>query len=150
MSSFRGRNARQSGRLTPLPHEDEYDEESSSTHLKTPSTPKAPDSLRQVDYRDFSHYHWYYMYYYNFHVQIQSLRILFFFFQFEDSSGWYHVDDHGQSRGRDYQRSASIRPTRTPSAFWSTFIPNHYIILLCFWPYTYIKYYPNWFTTIRG
>ncbi|XP_060881652.1 potassium voltage-gated channel subfamily H member 2 isoform X1 [Metopolophium dirhodum] len=45
MSSFRGRNARQSGRLTPLPHEDEYDEESSSTHLKTPSTPKAPDSL---------------------------------------------------------------------------------------------------------
>ncbi|KAE9541785.1 hypothetical protein AGLY_003776 [Aphis glycines] len=49
MSSFRGRNARQSGRLTPLPHDDEYDEESSSTHLKTPSTPKAPDSLRQVD-----------------------------------------------------------------------------------------------------
>uniref|UniRef100_A0A2S2PPN7 Potassium voltage-gated channel subfamily H member 7 n=1 Tax=Schizaphis graminum TaxID=13262 RepID=A0A2S2PPN7_SCHGA len=45
MSSFRGRNARQSGRLTPLPHDDEYDEESSSTHLKTPSTPKAPDSL---------------------------------------------------------------------------------------------------------
>lgn len=49
MSSFRGRNARQSGRLTPLPHDEEYDEESSSTHLKTPSTPKAPDSLRQVD-----------------------------------------------------------------------------------------------------
>ncbi|KAF0771084.1 potassium voltage-gated channel subfamily H member 2 isoform X6, partial [Aphis craccivora] len=46
MSSFRGRNARQSGRLTPLPHDDEYDEESSSTHLKTPSTPKAPDSLK--------------------------------------------------------------------------------------------------------
>ncbi|VVC40673.1 Hypothetical protein CINCED_3A013021 [Cinara cedri] len=45
MSSFRGRAARQSGRLTPLPHDDEYDEESSSTHLKTPSTPKAPDSL---------------------------------------------------------------------------------------------------------
>lgn len=50
MSSFRGRAARQSGRLTPLPPDDEYDEESSSTHLKTPSTPKAPDSLRQVDY----------------------------------------------------------------------------------------------------
>ncbi|XP_050428513.1 potassium voltage-gated channel subfamily H member 2 isoform X2 [Adelges cooleyi] len=46
MSSFRGRNTRQTGRLTPLPHDDEYDEESSTTagELKTPSSPKA-DSL---------------------------------------------------------------------------------------------------------
>ncbi|XP_050535811.1 potassium voltage-gated channel subfamily H member 2 isoform X3 [Daktulosphaira vitifoliae] len=47
MGSFRGRSARQAGRLTPLPHDDEYDEESSATaaELKTPPTPKASDSL---------------------------------------------------------------------------------------------------------
>lgn len=56
MSSFRGRSARQqSGRLTPLPHDEDDDgdddETTGSVHLKTPSTPKAPDSLRYVTSR---------------------------------------------------------------------------------------------------